>query len=600
MLPVGVQGHRLLINMNSTATIENTLNSFFSEKDFSVLVLRGAWGIGKTYFWENYIQEKINKKEIEQTAYSYVSLFGLHGLSELKSRIFRVGKILKTRKEVEKELEDSSQEENQILRAVLNMRSSGQNLLRSLGQISQISKFLPQSKNFSPIIDLVEYSLINNYLICLDDIERKEDDLTIRQIMGFVDEISKRKKCKVILILNDKTLSQQDLEEFNKYREKVVDLEIEYQPTIRDNLLKVFELIYPFLEDFINVFQILNVSNIRIFKKFKWSANKVQKFIETTEPSLQKQVLIRLAVFCWGFFNSESTLSLSFISKSIKETTWLSILSDHEENKKWTEEEKEWSYIASTLGIFPSNYDDHLISMLTDGYLNEAGFREEINKANQKEKVDITQKKLREAWDIYADSFEDNIEHLKSAIQDILNADLSKISLWDFSQSIDLLEDYGDDVSDYIEKYIALNSQELASTNPEGFWSVRKIKNSILETKIQELRSSSKIFNIDDILNEIVKKQGWGREEVEFLSSLTEERIYEWMMSKPDRIVSKIRKGLFLFQGLTSNNEEEHRKYKAIADNTTAALVRIAKQNPLNRKRVKFIYKIDVPENELN
>jgi hypothetical protein len=584
--------------MNSTATIKNTLDSFFSEKDFAVLVLRGAWGIGKTYFWENYIQEKINKKEIKQTAYSYVSLFGLHGLSELKSRIFRVGKILKTKQEVEKELEISSQKENQVLRILLDMRSSGQNLLRSLGQISQIAKFLPQSKDFSSIIDLAEYSLINNYLICLDDIERKEDDLTIRQIMGFIDEISKIKNCKVILILNDKTLSKRDLEDFNKYREKVVDLEIEYQPTIRDNLLKVFESDYLFFEDFLNVFQILNVSNIRIFKKFKWSVDKIQHFIDSAEPSLQKQVLIRLAVFCWGFFNSEGTLSLSFISNSIKETTWLSVLSERKEKQNWTEEEKEWSYIASTLGMFPSNYDDYLISMLTDGYLNEEDFRGEINKANQKEQVDITQKKLREAWDIYADSFDDNMEQLKSAVRDVLNTDLSKITLWDFSQSIDLLEEYGDDVNGYIEKYIALNSKELASIDPEDFWGVRKIKNSLLETKIQELRNSSKVFNIDDVLNGIVEKQGWGREEVEFLSSLTEERIYEWMMSKPDRIVSKIRKGLFLFQGFSSNNEEENKKYKTIADNTTAALVRIAKQNPLNRKRVKFIYRIEVPEDE--
>lgn len=584
--------------MNSTVTIKNTLDSFFSEKDFAVLVLRGAWGIGKTYFWENYIQEKINKEEIKQTAYSYVSLFGLHGLSELKSRIFRVGKILKTKEQVKKELEISSQKENQILRILFDMRSSGQNLLRSLGQISQIARFLPQSKDFSSIIDLAEYSLINNYLICLDDIERKEDGLTIRQIMGFIDEISKRKNCKVILILNDKTLSQRALEEFNNYREKVVDLEIEYQPTIRDNLLKVFESDYLFFEDFLNVFQILNVSNIRIFKKFKWSLDKIQQFIDTAEPGLQEQVLVRLAVFCWGFFNSESTLSLSFISNSIKETTWLSVLSEREENQNWTEEEKEWSYIASALGIFPSNYDDYLISMLTDGYLNEEDFRGEINKANQKEQVDVAQKKLREAWGIYADSFDDNIEQLKSAVRDILDADLSKITLWDFSQSINLLEEYGDDVNDYIEKYIALNSEELASTNPEDFWGVRKIKNSLLDSKIQEIRNSSKVFNIDDVLNEIVEKRGWGREEVEFLSSLTEERIYEWMMSKPDRIVSKIRKGLFLFQGISSNNEEENQKYKTIADNTTAALIRIAKQNPLNRKRVKFIYRVEVPEDE--
>lgn len=378
--------------MNSTETIKNTLDSFFSEQDFSVLVLRGAWGIGKTHFWENYIREKIRIKKIEQTAYSYVSLFGLHSLSELKSKVFCVGEILKPKEEVKRELEISAQKENQILRILFNTQSSGLNILRTLVPFFQIFKDLPKAKDFSSVIALTEYSLLNNYLICLDDIERKEDSLTLRQIMGFIDEISKRKNCKVIIILNDKTLSQRDLEEFNKYREKVVDLEIEYQPSIRDNLLKVFDSDYLFFEDFLNVFQILTVSNIRIFKKFKWSVDKIRHFINTAEPGLKKQVLTRLAVFCWGFFNSESTLSLSFISNSIEQTTWLSVLSEREENQNWTGEEKQWNYIASALGIFPSNYDDYLISMLTDGYLNEEDFKEEINKANQKEQEDIVQK----------------------------------------------------------------------------------------------------------------------------------------------------------------------------------------------------------------
>jgi Cdc6-like AAA superfamily ATPase len=218
---------------SSTSAIRNTLDSFFSEKDLAVLVIRGSWGIGKTYFWENYVQNRINKKELKQTAYSYISLFGLHDLSELKSKIFRTGKLLKSREQFKEELKSFSLNENRISEALFGVRSGSQDFLRFLAPLYQFAKYVPQVKGFSSIIDLAEYQLISNYLICLDDIERKEESLKIRQIMGFVDELSKRKQCKVILILNEKTLSEQDLSEFNKYREKVIDLEIEYKPTIK-------------------------------------------------------------------------------------------------------------------------------------------------------------------------------------------------------------------------------------------------------------------------------------------------------------------------------------------------------------------------------
>jgi len=585
--------------MSSIKIIKNTLDSFFDEKDFSVLVIRGSWGIGKTYFWENYVQNKILKKELKQTAYSYISLFGLHDLLELKSKIFREGKLLKSKEKLKEELKRSSQNENKIAEVIFDIRSSGQDFLRSLAPLNQLARYFPQVKGFSPLIDLAEYGLISNYLICLDDIERKEEGLKIRQVMGFVDELSKRKNCKVILILNEKTLSGQDLEEFNKYREKVVDLEIEYKPTIKDNLLKVFDSKDIYFESLLNVFQALNISNIRIFKKTKWSISKICSLISTCEASLQEEILMHLAVFCWGFFNSENNLSLSFISNSIKETTWLSVLSSRDGIKGWTEEEEEWSHIASTLGIFPSGYDDCLISLLTDGYLNEKEFKEKIDEANQKEQIENTRIKLHEAWNIYTDSFDNNLKHLLSAIRGILEADLSKISLFDFSQSIDLLEEYKEDVNSYVYKYLDIHAKELANADPEDFSSVRLIKNTLLQSKVEELREKARDLNINDILNRIVKNEGWGREEINFLSSLTENEIYEWMMSNPDRIVSKIRKGLLLFKGLNSNNEEEFQKYKIIADNTTAALIKIAKQNPLNRKRVKFIYGIKVPKEEV-
>lgn len=77
--------------------------------------------------------------------------------------------------------------------------------------------------------------------------------------------------------------------------------------------------------------------------------------------------------------------------------------------------------LPSYLALLPSGYDDYLISLLTDGYLNEEEFKEEIDKANYKKQVDITQQKLRDAWDIYADSFDDNLDQLKSTIRDFWN-----------------------------------------------------------------------------------------------------------------------------------------------------------------------------------
>jgi len=577
--------------MNSTSNIQNTLNSFFDDKKLSVIVLKGSWGIGKTYFWENYIQEKIERKELSQIAYSYISLFGLNSLLELKSRIFQTGKILQSPGQVKKELEDSYQNENEILRFMLGMNSRSQDILRYLRGLFNVGKIMPASKQFSPLIDLLEYGLIKNYLICLDDIERKEKSLSISQLMGLIDELSKRKGCKIVLILNDKTLNDSDEEEFYKYREKVVDLEVEYKPNIEENLLKVFNGNEVYFKRLLDVVQALGISNIRIFKKLRWSVDRIWSFVNACENNLQEEVISHLAVFCWGFFDSETSLSLSFIGNSIKNSTWLSQLSNHEE-QPLTDEEKEWNQIASTLELYPSGYDEQLMYLLENGYMDEQRFKEEVNAANQKEQESSTGKNLHKAWNIYSDSFDDNVEDLRSAFRDILETSLDKINLWAFSQAIDWLEEY-ENVSEYIDRYLSINKEKLNNIDRDNFGLSERLKNSLLWTKIKEIQDTNRNPTIDGILDKIAARQGWGQEDIDFLSHLTTDEIYKWMKSSPDRMVPKIRTGLLLFKGMTPNNNEEANKYQDITEKTTDALKKIAQENGLNRKRVKFIYGVE-------
>lgn len=53
-----------------------------------VLAIRGAWGVGKTYAWNVFLKEAKNKNKIALKKYSYVSLFGINSLDELKFSIY--------------------------------------------------------------------------------------------------------------------------------------------------------------------------------------------------------------------------------------------------------------------------------------------------------------------------------------------------------------------------------------------------------------------------------------------------------------------------------------------------------------------------------
>ncbi|MDV5363529.1 hypothetical protein QM066_27645 [Klebsiella pneumoniae] len=70
-------------------SITKILDEFLASDDReSHAVIKGEWGVGKTHFWNRYYEGKRNKREIDQVAYSYVSLFGLNSIEEIKKKLF--------------------------------------------------------------------------------------------------------------------------------------------------------------------------------------------------------------------------------------------------------------------------------------------------------------------------------------------------------------------------------------------------------------------------------------------------------------------------------------------------------------------------------
>jgi hypothetical protein len=199
------------------------------------------------------------------------------------------------------------------------------------------------------------------------------------------------------------------------------------------------------------------------------------------------------------------------------------------------------------------------------------------------------------AWEIYTDSFDNNINEFKAALKEVLNQDIEKLGVWDFSGVVDVLEEYGDDVAQYVNKYIEARKGHLGAVEEQDHMFGRKIRNAILLNAIRdEKKQISKDKDLDDILYKISFQKSWGADDMDYLVNATTEDISKWMLSRPSDLVEKIRDGLLFFEHLQGSNPQDNSRYQSIANKAKEALKHVAALNSLNAKRVKNIYGVDV------
>lgn len=190
------------------------------ETDYALL-MTGAWGTGKTYYFNQVIKPIIeNKDTIKNKKKKYklitISLFGLKSIGEIQTQIL---------------LSSYSLFKNPKSKATTTILGTlGKGLLNFTGinaesiDTSIWAEALNQIKGFE------------NLVICFDDIERKSSELEITQFIGFVNLLIENHGTKIILIANESKIDN-----FDDSKEKVIGNTIEYIPDyeeIFDNIIK--------------------------------------------------------------------------------------------------------------------------------------------------------------------------------------------------------------------------------------------------------------------------------------------------------------------------------------------------------------------------
>ena len=551
----------------SIEKVRNAVDEFLKTDTPEVLAIKGGWGVGKTFFWNQFVQKTSKNHRYPFKRYTYVSLFGISSLEELKFTIFE-------------QIIDKSQIGERI--SIDNLKRNADDLAKRLGRKAvQLLQGIPVLKNYGSAIQSASFLSVKDTLICFDDFERKGDRLSAKDVLGLVSLLKEQRDCKVVLIFNDTSLDQAAREDYKQFREKVIDLEITYSPTAKESGTLVFESQSHIDQTLANLAIKLDIRNIRILKKIEKAAKRVVAGLTDVEEEVTNQALSTLTLLGWCYYShGEQIPSYDYVKKIGFGLYELG-------EKKKTEQEQGWDAMLRDYGFFHTDeYDLALADVIETGYVDETVLLEEAKKVNAQVLANKSQASFSGAWDLFHNTFDNNEDALIEALSQSLRKNASYISPINLNGTVRLLRELGKEelASELIGTYIETNKEKPKLFDLDSYAFSGDIDDKEVIAKFSTICNDIKeIKSLEDVLHSVAGKNGWGRSDEEILSSASEDDFYcVFKKQTGDHLRSYV--DTCLQFGRFSNATEQQ---KEIAFKARKALTRIGQESKLNAIRVK-------------
>jgi hypothetical protein len=255
----------------SVELVESEIRRFLSSDEPEVICITGRWGVGKTYAWKTYVQDAQKSGKIALKSYSYVSLFGIKSLDDLKFAVFE--NLVKS---------SDIGIEPSIDTLQSNTAAAARGFVHRLIGKAQNLRWAQQYIGGAPPL---LFSFVRKSIVCIDDFERRGNDLAPRDVLGLINNLKEVRKCKVCLILNDEELEHGE-EEFRKYLERVVDATLKFVPSPAEcthiALSGHTETDKWLAENCVT----LGISNIRVIKKIEHGVNRIKSILSSYDSDV--------------------------------------------------------------------------------------------------------------------------------------------------------------------------------------------------------------------------------------------------------------------------------------------------------------------------
>lgn len=551
----------------SLEQVKAVVERFISDAYNDLLIIKGGWGVGKTYFWQHLVQDVSQKKVISKRYYSYVSLFGISDLEELKNAIL-VASVDATAVQAD--------DRNKGLLA------SSKQLLKGVEKIPVLREWT------GGLAGAALFLSVRDSLICFDDIERKGDGLDTKDLLGLASLLKEQRSCKIAFIMNDGSLPRDEFEEFKRHSEKIIDLELQFSPSSEETFNYVFEVAHGYYDLILSSCLTLSIKNIRTLQRIRRFIERLLPRMDRSEPVVVENVLRSVVLFVWCYFDKDSDVPpLDYVMSHHHYGLLFSTKEESETEKRWNSLLRSYGYRGTDA------LDRHLAAFIERGYLDDAAFTIELDKKNEEARAQQGRDTYGRVWTLWRDSFDDNELEFIQALEVSFRPNMKHLSLHDLQSAVELLRDLEQDqlANDLVDDYFSQHFSRPVMLNLEHIPFMHSLKDHYIIERLNYVRDTTQdTRTLADVVKKLATSNGWDSSDTDIMASCDVEDYYHFFKSENSDCLYFYVKTCLRFGEFVNANEQ----YKLIAEKARGALRRIASESRINRLRVAGLYGIDV------
>lgn len=430
----------------SLALLEIEILRFLKSAEPEVLCIKGTWGVGKTYTWRKYLADAQEENALGYRKYSYVSLFGLNSLEDLRFSIFEStvtgGHVI-------------SGPNADTFEALI---AKGTDLGRKMRLAVDAGLAFFNRKGVADVLYKTAFLAVRKQLVCLDDLERAGSGLNTRDVLGLASFLKEDRKCKVVLLLNDERMDPDSRAEFDRQLEKVADTTLAFDLSPEEATKIALTVDSPIISRVQPRIVELRITNIRVIKKIERLANRLAALLEGFGDRVIDQAITSLVLAGWSVLQADVAPPLDFIRSYNRISVSMRAGREEvdDETKKWRDAIKDYPYTVA------DDFDLVILDGAAAGYFDEARLRAAAT-LKEAENLSISQDSaFSKAWeDLYHGSLATEDDEFLDALHRGAISDATAISLLNINSAVRLLRECGrgDQADEVIERYITAHDE---------------------------------------------------------------------------------------------------------------------------------------------